>query len=438
MKRKLSTMAAFAVALAGSISAQEVLAIKAGTVNIGNGTEPVENAVILIQDGRIQKIGQGLEIPWNAKVIDASSMYVMPAWVQAHGSGGMDRENENIQVTPYLSVLDSIEPVSTYFEACRRNGIGTIHVLPGNACQIAGRGVVVKPDGKTPEQMAVVQLAGMKMSLQPKRGGRSKHVAELRKALDDAKEHLADLKRQEREFKEDKDNGATTEEEFDLEDKIDPLKKPLLDLIVDKKTAAFLYVPRASDVPTAIRLYRDYKFKTVFILGPDCYKAAKILKSAQDKWEIPMILDPTLEVIDKDPITEEETRLCTAKVFYDEGIIFALSAVTSSSRHRSVNMALTMPWWQIATCVRWGVPEDVAIAAFTAIPARILGLSDRIGTLEEGKDANLQILGAPPLEPECQVKYLLVGGEVIYDRNKDPRVKLLTGRKDRKPHKEGR
>jgi len=450
MIQKLTTLAASAVFLASTVAAQEVLAIKAGTVNLGTGQTPMENAVILIKDGRIEQIGTKIEVPWNARVIDASGKYVMPAWVQAHSFGGLDISNEAIQVTPFLSVMDSIDPVNSYFEGCRRAGIGIIHVMPGNACAIGGRGVVVRPFGKTPEQMAIIQEAGMKMSLEPSSGGRSKHVADLRRALDDAKAHMEDLARQKKEFEQDKANSATTEANFVIEDKIDPLKAPLVDVVVNKKTTAYLYIPRASDVPVAIDLYRDYQFKTVFVLGPECYKAAKLLKSAQDKWQIPMIIDSRLEVTERDPITGKETEVCTAKAYYDAGLIFALSATgesysrrmhyvrnPSASSARSTR-AQALPWWQVATCVRWGIPEEVAIAAFTTIPASILGMSDRIGTLEKGMDADLQILAAEPLEPESQVEKLIVQGEVIYDRSTDPRVKELSGIKTSAPEKNGK
>jgi imidazolonepropionase-like amidohydrolase len=86
-----------------------------------------------------------------------------------------------------------------------------------------------------------------------------------------------------------------------------------------------------------------------------------------------------------------------------------------------------MPWWQVATCVRNGVPERAAIEAYTTAPAKILGLEKRIGALAEGMDANLQVLTADLLEPECQVNYLVVEGVLAYDRSKDPRFIELTG-----------
>ncbi len=410
--------------------AEEITAIKAGTVWIGNG-KTLKNAVILIKDGRIEKVGQGLEIPWNAKVLDAGKRWVMPAWVNAHTSGGMDQANENIQVTPYLTVLDSVDPSQAFFEASRRYGVGTLHVVPGNACAVGGRGMVVRPAGKTPEQMALVLRAGMKMSLQPKRGSsRSRHIAEIMKAFEDAKAHRAEWERKKKEFDEDKKNGATTKKEF--EDKIDKLKQPLLDLL-DRKTTAYLYIPRASDVPAALELVKTYRLSAVFVLGGDCYKAIDLLTAAH-RQAIPLILGETLEITDKDPVTEEEKIVCPARILYDAGIPFALTATGSGGRGSrgrgasgGTHPAMAMPWWQVATCVRHGVPERAALEAFTTIPARILGLTKRVGQISEGLDANLQVLSAAPMEPECQVENLVVDGILVYDRKRDPRVSELTG-----------
>ena len=426
--------AAMATALLASLPAQDITAIKCGKLYVGNG-KTLDNVVVLIEDGRIKQVGKDIQVSWDAKTIDASKHYVMPAWIEAHASAGMDRANENMQVTPFLTVLDSVDPSNSYFKNARRYGIGTIHVLPGNATVLGGRGMIVKPFGKTPEEMALSERAAMKGSLQPRSGSRSQHLGQFMKALDDAKDARAEHARKKKEFDEDKKNGATTAEAF--EEKIDSKIQPILDLL-DRKMTLYLYVPRGSDVPAALRLVQKYRLKTVFVLGSDCWKAVDLLKRAQ-RMNIGIVLDSALEVIDKHPVTQEETQVCVAKVFYDAGIPFALTSRSSSSRFSRFrgmirftggpsHPAQSMPWWQVATCVRHGMSERAAIAAYTTIPAKILGLDKQIGTIEVGKDANFQVLSAAPLEPESQLDYLVVEGTVIYDRSKDPRVKELSGK----------
>jgi imidazolonepropionase-like amidohydrolase len=431
MTAKHIVFAGITALLTSALPAQDLTVIKAGALYQDRRSPILKDVVILIENGKIKKIAKGIEIPWNAEVIDASKSYVMPAWVLAHGSGGLDRANENMPVTPYLTVMDAVDPSSSYFESSRRHGIGMLHILPGNSTQIGGRGVLLKPFGRTPEDMALVQKAGMKMSLQATRGSRSQHLLQIEKAFKGALDHRTELQRQKAEWEEDKKNGATTVEEFDVDKKIDKLKKPLLDML-DGKIPVYLYVPGANDASTALSLVEKYKLKAVLVLGPTCYKAVNLFKgyARKNPGKLRLILAPTQEVIDKDPVSQEETLICPAKVFYDAGLPFALSSVSGSSRwgRSSGNPALAMPWYQVGICVRHGVPEDIAIAAFTEIPAMFLNRSKRFGRLQEGMDATMQILAAPPMEPESKVRMLLVEGQIVYDRSKDPRVKQLTGK----------
>lgn len=421
-----AALACASFAFAPAARAQELTAVKAGTLWLGNG-KTIQNAVVLIEDGRITKVGADIDVPMNATVIDASKKFVMPAWVHAHTSGGMDRENENMPVTPYLSVLDSIDPSHSAFDQARRFGVGTLHVLPGDATVVGGRGMIVKPYGKTPEEMALVERAAMKASLEPKSGSRSAQVAQLRRAFDDAKEVRAAWEQAKKDWEEEKQNGATNKEEFD--EKIDELKQPLLD-VLDRKTRLFLYVPAATDVPAALRFVDDYKTDTVFVLGATCYKAVDLLQQAM-KRGVEFILDADLEYLEKDPITEEETLVCPAKVLFDAGIPFAITTASPSARMRfganRSSPTQQIPSWQVATCVRHGIPERAAIAALTAAPARILRLEKQVGEIAVGFDGNLQVLTAAPLEAESQVEALVVEGRVIYERSKDPRYAELTG-----------
>ncbi len=408
------------------LPSQDILAIKGGTVRLDPLTI-LEKATILIKDGRIEKIGKDLEIPWNAKVLDASGKYVMPAWILAQGSGGLDRENENMPVTPYLSVLDSLDPVSLYFETARRAGFGVLHITPGNNCAIGGQGMVLKPYGKTPEQMALLERAGMKISLQAGSGGRTKHLATILKAFEGALLAKQDFDRRKKEFEEEKKNGATTKTEW--EEVFDPLQQPLLDLL-DGKITGFVYIPSAADVPAAIKLCRKYRFPAVFILGNDCYKAADLLAPFVRKRKIPLILDWQIERIETDPVTGKKKIVCPPKVFADKGLEFCLTTASVSGRFRSSpSLAYVLPQWQIGAAVRGGVPFEEALAAFTTRPASVLGLGDRVGKIAPGFDAYIQVLSAAPLEPESVVEYLILEGKQVYDRSKDPRVKYLTGRK---------
>jgi imidazolonepropionase-like amidohydrolase len=85
------------------------------------------------------------------------------------------------------------------------------------------------------------------------------------------------------------------------------------------------------------------------------------------------------------------------------------------------------PWWQMATLIRNGVDRQTALAAFTTVPAKILGLDGELGSLAPGKRASLQILTGDPLAATTWVDAVLVDGELVYERSKDPRLQYLFG-----------
>ena len=210
---------------------QDLVAVKAKTIHTMAGPV-VEDGVVLLQNGRIKAIGKQseVEIPWSAKVIDASDKVVMPTWVLAHNSGGMRGSNESMQNVPWLSVKDAVDPGSSFFEGMRRNGVGTIHVMPGNATLLGGTGMVLRPAGRTVEDMTMAANTGMKLSLQASGGSRLQKIREMRRAIAEIREYLADYNRQKEEFDKEKAAGAVGDDKK-WEKEIDRKKQAAVDLI---------------------------------------------------------------------------------------------------------------------------------------------------------------------------------------------------------------
>src|SRR5262249_38197827 len=161
-----------ALALAGLLAAaagapaQEQLAIKGGRI-IPVAGPPIDGGVILIRDGKVQSVGKGLAIPSDYRVIDATGKVVLPGFIEAHSSRGMDQANERNNNVPFLSVIDAIDPGQEYFEDCRRNGVTTVAIVPGEDTMIGGQAAVIKTAGTYVEQMIVKRQAGIKISLRP-------------------------------------------------------------------------------------------------------------------------------------------------------------------------------------------------------------------------------------------------------------------------------
>jgi len=426
MTRLLPTLATAgliaAAALPGTLAGQDAgaIAIKAGKViTVTQGT--LENVVILIENGVIKQISDDAEPSWNATVIDASDGVVMPTYVLAHTAGGMSSANENMKNVPFLTVEDAIDPSSTFFEEALRNGIGTLHLIPGNNTLIGGVGMIVRPAGRTVEDMTVRTKGGMKLSLQASGGSRMAQIRGLRNAFIDVQEYMKDYDRRKAEFEKEKAAGATDAEEFE---EIDATKKPLVDLLAGKYVA-YLYVPSPAEIGEALRIADGHNFEVVLVLGPACHRAAHRLARAGK----PVILDGAVEIYETDPETKEETLECAAAELAKAGLPFALSVSAASRGRSSAGTASSYPWWQMATAVRHGVDRKTAIESMTIVPARILGLEDEFGSVEVGKVANLQILTGDPLQATTWVDKVLLEGEIAYERKKDPRLEYLFGEK---------
>ncbi len=400
----------FAALAAAPARAQDLIAVKGGRVHTMHG--PVlENATVLIENGRITKIGPvaDIEVPWEAKVLDATGKVVLPTWVLAHSQGGARGANERMENVAFVKISDALDPASPFFEDCLRSGIGTVHSIPGNMTLLGGSGIVVRPFGRTVEDMAVSTQSGLKLSLQPQGGGRLLQIRKLRRALEDAREYLADFDRRKAEFEQEQKSGAIDKDKKWTEE-WDRTKKPVLDLL-QKKTRGWLYVPGSAEVPEAMRLQTELDL--VLVLGPQVHRAVDLLKAAKH----PVVLDETLEFFETDPETRKETKIRVAKLLADAGIPFALSLGQSGPT--------SYPWWQLAACVRQGIDASTAYAALTTVPAELLGLQDQLATLEVGKLGNLQIVTGDPMQATTWVETVVLEGQLVYERSKDQRLKYL-------------
>jgi len=411
--RKETIVLAAALVLFAALPApaeEEVLAVKARRILVVSGP-PVEDGVVLVRGGKIEAVGK-MEIPPLARVIDLGDGWVCPGFVEAHSQAGLDRGNEQQPVVPFASTLDSLDPSAPAIEDQLREGVTTLLVIPGNDTQIGGQGILVKPRGRTVEEMLVRRSAGLKISLEPVRNSsRAGQLAAIRKAMKDAADSrdAADRRRS---------DGATAA--GDAPEMDDARRQALLDLL-DGRLPAVIYAPLAMDARNAFALADERKIKARFVLGPDAWRAAALLRARQDAAgpdAVLYALDPVLEVIDRDEDQDAETIREVAGMLHRAGVRFALTSDEGGGPSR-------YPWYQAATAVRQGVPRQDALKAVTLDPARFLGIADRVGSIEKGKDANLLLLTGDPLSSATWVDRVILEGEVVYDRKDDRKLKRL-------------
>ncbi|MFO0810798.1 MAG: amidohydrolase family protein [Gemmataceae bacterium] len=445
------TLAALMI-LAAPAAAQERLAVKGGKV-IPVAGPPIEGGVVLIRNGKIEAVGKNVPIPADAKVIDATGKVVVPGFVEAHSSRGMDQPNESNPNVPFLSVLDALDPSAEWFDECRRNGVTTALVIPGNATMLGGQGAIVKTAGGYVDEMIAKRSAGIKISLKPTADrNRMGHLALLRKELDDARDALKTSEAKVEAKPEVKAaDGGIGEGGAAAEDRQPPprqrpgqrpgqggpagrndptdatLVREALGKLLKGESLAVVYCELAMDVPQAIKLINDYKLKGVLVLGQDCYKAAKEIA----KSKLPVVLDPTLVFWETDPRTGEEKQIVLPKVYREAGVsvTFQSTGIAAGNLFRAPPLPPTVGtnylWYQAATAVKYGTPADEALAAVTRDAAKVIGADKFAGTLEPGKDGDLVILTGDPLKLGTWVETTVVNGKVVYERENDRKIKQL-------------
>ncbi|MCR9201993.1 MAG: amidohydrolase family protein [Planctomycetaceae bacterium] len=410
--------------------AQDKLAISGATIIPVSG-ERIENGTILISDGRIEAVGADLDIPVEAKVIDASGQFVMPGIINVHSAAAMSQANEQNSNVPFLSVVDSIDPIRSFFGESRRNGVTTAAVVPGNSTMIGGRAAIVKTAGTYVDDMIVKRDAGLKISMAPASGSsRMSHYARLRKELQkvkdanekDAEQKKADAKKAAAAKTEEKKEGDTESKPAaaatptSSQSETAKVSRETLTKLLAGELPAIIYCQTSMDVPQALTLVEEFGLKPILVLGRDCYKAAGLVA----KKKIPVVLDSTMVYWRTDPITRKDEKIVLPKIFSDAGASFVFQAADSGT-----TLGTHYYWYQAATAVRYGMSADAALKALTLDSAALLGIDGAVGSIEAGKDADLVILSGEPLSVSTWVETTIVGGKVVYEKSKDEELRLL-------------
>ncbi|MGI6404006.1 MAG: amidohydrolase [Oscillospiraceae bacterium] len=359
---------------------------------------------IAIEDGKIIGIGRHLPIPGGAQVLDVSGKTVLPGIVDAHSHIGLfesgTREtdhNEKVDpIAPQLRGIDGINPLDSAFADALEAGITTCVTGPGSINLIGGTFTAVKSYScnNTVEGMLLRQPVAMKAALgeNPKfrytemnRSPKSRLAcaALLRQALMDAADYNPDSSPK------------------------NPACEALLP-VLSGKLPLKIHVHRASDIETAIRIAEEFQIRYTLDHCSEGYLIPHRLLDALQKRCDGIILGP-LMIYKRKLECANKLGVKLPVRLHQEGIPFAISTDFPETIPRGM-----IP--QVALSVAEGLPEREALQAITIVPARIIGIDDRVGSLEVGKDADLAIFSGHPLHYSSLCIMTFVGGHLAYER----------------------
>jgi imidazolonepropionase-like amidohydrolase len=387
-----------------------MLAIKGGKIyTITKGL--IEKGTILIDEGKIVEVGADVTVPDGAEVIDAEGKIVMPGLVEAHchigiweetiGWAGSDGNEATDPATPQVRAMDGIKANADEggLEAALKTGVTTAQILPGSANVIGGTGVVVKTAKKpVVDEMIIRNPSGMKVAFgeNPRRvyGVEQKKMPSTRMGVAGV---LREWLQKAKNYMEKKELFKDEPEKMPEKD----LKLEALIPVLKGEIPLRAHAHRADDVATAIRIAEEFGLEMSWEHATEGHRIAEFVA----RKGIPAVWGPSL--MERPKWEMRELSFDTPKAFHDAGVKFAIQTDAVGSSIAFLPLCAGM-------AVKHGLPYEEALKSITIIPAEILGVADRVGSIEVGKDADLRILDGDPLELRTKVETVIIDGKVEY------------------------
>lgn len=389
---KQTCLMIFLLALVGVATAQDdvypakeykgLLFIKDGTVHVGNG-QVLEKATIEVRDGKIVRVATGMAIPQgDVKVFDATGKHVYPGLILpqsdlglkeiAAGVRGSNDYRELGEINPNVRSVVAYNAASMMINVLKANGILLANVVPQGGI-ISGTSSVVQLDAWDYEGAAYKLDGAMHITIPSLNAPRSRFFAQDNQPIDyvkqglDKVEAIKDFFRQGSAYLQQRNHAVIN------------LKFEALRDLFDKKQSLFVHADQVTQMLVAIELAKEFGFKTVIVGGAESWQIAPILK----EYNIGVILNAQHRL----PATEDQDidqPFKTPAVLQKAGVVFALNDDATNTRYR--NLA-----FNAGTAASYGLTKEEALSAITLNAAQLLGVADRTGSLEPGKDANIVI-----------------------------------------------
>ncbi len=345
---------------------------------------PLENGVVLVRDGKVERVGTAAEVTLPADLPVLRAAVVTPGLIDAHATVGLtgllniphdqDQLERSAAAQPELRAIDAYNPRDELVGWLRRLGITTVHTGHGPGALVAGQTMVVKTRGRAVDEDVLVPLSMVAVTLGDggrgaagkSPGTRAKSVAMLRELLQKAREYAA--KRQ---------KDADTPVDLGLE---------VMTKVLAKEIPLLVTAHRSHDLQSALRVAKEFDVRIVLDGAAEAYLLLPEIQAA-GIWVLPHpamarttgeLANGTMEL---------------PKLLLDGKIPFALQ-----SGYESYVPKTRVVLWEAGVAIGHGLPAEAALRALTVDAARLLGVDARIGSLAVGKDADIALWDGDPFE----------------------------------------
>lgn len=373
----------------------------------------IENGTVVITNGKIAAVGTNVSVPSGARVIEGKGLSVYPGMIDADTEIGLTEigsvagsvdTNEIGDNNANIHVDVAIRPDSSHIAVTRVNGITTALTAPRGGL-IAGQSALLNLDGWTPREMVLKSPVAMHLNW-PGGGrgrgefggfGQQRSVTELRREQDRQIESLKKILRDAAAYGDAKDARA---KDASLPRQDVDLKLEALIPVVRGQMPVVINVSLERDIKAVIAFVGEMKLKAIISGGIEAYKVADQLKAKN----IPVIVGPVLRM----PVSEDDPY---DAAFSNAGLL-SKAGVKIAFQTNDSAYSRNLPY-HAGMAAAFGLSKEEALKAVTIYPAEIFGVADRIGSIEQGKIANLIVTDGDPLEIRTQIKHVFINGRDI-------------------------
>ncbi len=388
----------------------------------------IEDGTLIIRDGKITAVGVALDIPSGAQVIEAKGLQVYPGLFDSITQMGL-REigavsatvdtSESGSYNPDVVAATAVSPSSEHIPVTRAAGITEVLAVPGSggfdssgsAGVIGGQASAIHLAGWAIDEMLIRKNAAMVLNWPEIEthtfdfatfSRKEKPYSEAKQEYDKQVNEITDWLERARHYSQVMEKSSPAKYDRDL-------KLEALVPVVRGELPLLVFADRSREIRNAVEFCDKQRLRMILAGGAEAYKVKDLLRSKG----VPVILRPmlTLPLDEDDPydrLLSQPAELAAA------GVKFAFASFDNSFARRLGQNA--------ANAVAYGLPYEEALKAVTLYPARIFGLDDQIGTLEQGKLANLIVTNGDPLELTTDVKYLFIKGQLTSMDNRHLRL----------------
>lgn len=377
----------------------------------------IERGTIVIQDGKIASVGTSVQVPAGAQEIDGNGLTVFPGMIDLgtamglveipSGAPGTVDTAETGDVNPNAQAFYAINPHSAHIAVTRVNGITSVLSSPAGGL-VSGQAAFINLEGTTQPEMALVPQAALVINF-PRLGfggggfffaqAQQPNITEATRARDAQVEQLRKTMRDAEAYGRAQDAYTRDSRNVPRPDK-DVVLASLVPYVRGERMVIFR-AERETEIRAAIRFAEEMKLKPIISGGNDAWKVAQLLR---DK-SVPVILTGVLDL----PASEDDqydTLYANAAKLQQAGVRFCISSGDTGADVRNLP-------YHAGMAAAFGLAPADALKAVTLYPAQIMGLADRLGSIEAGKIANLVIADGDILDPRTNVRYLFIDGRNV-------------------------